>query len=64
MQGLVPLSWPGRGYSYLTKLVNIYVIGGVYIRTIFMDQEFDKIVENMPDVDINNMAAMEHVGGI
>ena len=29
-----------------------------------MDQEFDKIVENMPDVDINNMAAMEHVGGI
>ena len=43
--------------SHLTKVVKIYVRGAFYIRTILMDQEFDKVVEN-------TAAAQEHVGGI
>ena len=43
--------------SYLTKVVKLYARGRFYIRTIVMDQEFDKVVENMPAVNINTVAA-------
>ena len=32
--------------------------------TIMMGQEFDKIMENMPAVDINTAVARQHVGEI
>ena len=47
---------------HLIKAVKIYAIGGLSIRTILMDQEFDKAIENIPAVDINTVAAREHVG--
>ena len=28
-----------------------------------MDQEFDKVVENMPEIKVNTAAAQERVGG-
>ena len=48
--------------SYLTKVVKLYAEGGFSIRTVFIDQEFDKVLEKDPAVDINAVAAMEHSG--
>ena len=46
---------------YLTKLVKLYARGDISIRTILMDQEFDKVVEKMTTININTMDAWEHV---
>ena len=35
---------------HVTKAFKIYAIGGLSIRTILMDKEFDKVVENMPTI--------------
>ena len=32
------------------------------MRVILMDMEFDKVVEKMPVVEVNTIAAQEHVG--
>ena len=47
--------------SHLTKVARIYSRGGFSIGTIFMDQEFDKVVEKIPEIKVNAAAAREHV---
>ena len=42
--------------SHLKKVVKIYARGGFSITTIFMDQELDKVVENMPAIEVNTAA--------
>ena len=46
------------------KLVKLYARGGVTIRNIFMDQEFDKVVEKMSDFNIHTASAREQFGEI
>jgi len=46
------------------KVAKLYVRGGFTIRTILIDQEFDKIVEKMPAVEINTTVAREHISKI
>ena len=45
--------------SHLTKLVKLYERGG--FSTIFMDQEFDKVVEKITSIKVKTGAAWEHV---
>ena len=48
--------------SSITKVVNLYAWGGFVINTVLMDQEFDKIVDEVPKLEINTTVAREHVG--
>ena len=43
------------------KVFRLYARSGFSIRTILMDQEFDKVLENMPEIKFNTAAAQEHV---
>ena len=58
----LPIRTAAQSSSYLTEAVKLYARGGFSIRNILMDQEFDKAIENIPAVDINTVAAREHVG--
>ena len=42
----------------------MYARGGFVINTVLMNQEFDKIVDEVPKIEINITAAREHVGEI
>ena len=48
--------------SSITKVVNLYVRGSFVINTVLMDQKFDKIVDEVPKLEINTTVAREHVG--
>ena len=50
--------------SSITKVVNFYARGGFVINIVLMDQDFDKIVDDVPKLKINTTAAREHVGEI
>ena len=50
--------------SSLIKIVNFYTRRGFFVNVILMDQEFDKIVDEVPKLEINTTAAREHVGDI
>eukprot|EP00804_Cyclotella_cryptica_P026860 CCRYP_019980-RA/>CCRYP_019980-RA protein AED:0.34 eAED:-0.36 QI:0/-1/0/1/-1/0/1/0/208 len=59
---------PSRTAKQLTnaleKVFLIYRRGGYFVRTCLMDMEFEKLKTQMTSVDINTMAAREHVGDI
>ena len=48
--------------SSITKVVNLYARGGFVTNTVLMDQEFDKIVDEVPKLEINTTIAREYVG--
>ena len=50
--------------SLLTKVVNLYARGGFTVCTILMDQEFDKVTDLLPNVEVNTTAACEHIAEI
>ena len=50
--------------DYLVKVSKLYARGGFTVRTILMDQEFDKVKDKMPSLEDNTTAAREHVGEI
>ena len=50
--------------SSITKVVNLYARGGFVINIVLMDQEFDKIVDEVSKLEINTAAARENVGEI
>ena len=47
--------------SHLMKVVKLYARGGFSNRNILMNQEFDKVVGKMPEIEVNIAAAWEHV---
>ena len=50
--------------SSIKKIVNLYARAGFVVNAILMDQEFDKIVDQVPLLEVNTTAAREHVGEI
>ena len=48
--------------SSLTKIVNLYARGGFVVNVVLMHQEFGKIVDELPKLEINTTAACEHIG--
>ena len=50
--------------SSIKKIVNLYARAGFVVNAILMDQEFDKIVDSVPLLEVNTTAAREHVGEI
>ena len=50
--------------SLLTKVVNLYAQGGFKVCTILMDQEFDKVTNLLPNVEVNTAVAREHISEI
>ena len=50
--------------SSITKVVHLYAIGGFVINIVLMDQEFDKIFDEVPKLEINTTAEREHMGEI
>ena len=58
------------GYRYpqitvgnlLTKIFNWYACGRFVVNVVLMDQKFDKIVDEVPNLEFNTTAAIEHVG--
>ena len=47
--------------NLLTKIVYLYSRGDFVVNVVLMDQEFDKIVDEVTNLDINTTAAREHV---
>ena len=50
--------------EYLVKVSKLYARGGFTVRTILMDQEFDKVTDRVPTHEVNTTADREHVGEI
>jgi hypothetical protein len=50
--------------SSITNIVWLYARTGSIIKVVMMDQEFNKIEDNIKMVKINTTAAREHVGKI
>ena len=50
--------------SSITKVVHLYAQGSFVVNTVLIDQEFDKIVNEVPKLEVNTTAAREHVGEI
>jgi hypothetical protein len=48
----------------LERVIKVYTRGGFVVQTMMMDMEFQKLVDLLPNVTINTMAAREHVGEI
>jgi hypothetical protein len=46
----------------LKRIIHIYACAGLTVQTILMDNEFDKVKDNVPHVNMNTPAAAEHVG--
>ena len=44
--------------------MKVYTSGGFVVQTMMMDMEFEKLVDLLPNVTVNTMAAREHVGEI
>ena len=62
----VPNQKPAQLSSSLKKIINLYARGGITVRTIMMDMEFEKVKDEkgMELIDVNTTAAREHVGEI
>jgi hypothetical protein len=50
--------------SSITKISRLYARTGFIIKVMMMDQEFDKIEDNIEMVEINTTATRKHVGEI
>jgi hypothetical protein len=50
--------------SSLTKIVRLYAHTGFIIKVVMMDQEFNKVEDEINLVEINTTAAHEHIGEI
>jgi hypothetical protein len=50
--------------SSITKIVQLYAPTGFIIKVVMMDQEFNKIEDNIKLVEINTTTAHKHVGRI
>ncbi len=50
--------------SLLTKIVRLYSCTGIIIKVVMMDQEFNKIEDEINMVENNTTAACKHVGKI
>ena len=50
--------------SSLTKRVKVYARGDFIVRLVMMNMEFEKIQDEFDRVEVNTMAAREHVGEI
>ncbi len=48
----------------LEQVLKVYARGGFAVQTMMMDMEFEKLVDLLPNVEINTTAAREHVGEI
>jgi hypothetical protein len=50
--------------SSVTKIVWLYAHTGFIVKVVMVDQEFDKIEDEINMVEINTTAACEHIGKI
>jgi len=48
----------------LQRIVNVYARAGFHLRTILMDNEFEKVCDHVSIVDMNTPAAAEHTAEI
>ncbi len=48
----------------ITKIVRLHACTGFIIKVVMMDQESDKIEDDIEMVEINTTAAREHIGKI
>jgi hypothetical protein len=48
----------------LHRIINVYARAGFNVRTILMDNEFEKVKDNVHQAVLNTTAASEHVGDI
>ena len=50
--------------SNLKRIIGLYSRAGFVIQTILMDMEFNKVIPELPEVNINTSAASEHVAEV
>ena len=50
--------------SNLKWIIGLYSRAGFVIQTILMDMEFNKIIPELPDININTSKASEHVAEV
>ena len=50
--------------EYLVKVSKLYARGGFTVRTILMDQKFDKVKDRIPTLEVNTAAIRKHAGEI
>ena len=48
----------------LQRIIRVYVRAGFHLRTILMDNKFNKVRDHIPEINMNTPAAAEHVGEI
>jgi hypothetical protein len=48
----------------LQRIVHVYTKAGFYVQVILMDNDFEKVQDHVPFVDMNTPAAAEHVAEI
>ena len=48
----------------LQRITKVYARAGFWVRTILMDNEFEKVRQHIPMIDMNTPAAVEHVAEI
>ena len=57
----LPRQLPADLTNSLKKVLNLYARGGFNVRTCMMDMAFKPVKELLPQVEVNTMAAQEHV---
>ena len=50
--------------KHLLRVVNVYHHGGCKVQTVLMDNEFNKVADELPQFIIKTMATNEHVGEV
>ena len=50
--------------EYLVKVSKLYAHGGFTVCTILMDQEFEKVKDRIPSLEVNTTVPREHAGKI
>ena len=50
--------------SNLKRIIQLYSRAGFIVQTILMDMEFNKVIPELPEVNINTSAASEHVAEV
>ncbi len=48
----------------LQRIIRVYARAGFTVRTILMDNEFEKVKDHVPEANLNTPAAAEHIGEI
>ncbi len=48
----------------LQRIIRVYARAGFTVRTILMDNEFEKVKDHVPETNLNTPAASEHIGEI